>query len=198
MMSLNNKTQVKTMNYLLLEHIKNIFCGLKFCMQRNGLSLIFSVLLMACSSTAYENHNDGEEIKSFNLKPDLICKSPHLYANKVVGDGHCVSLIKRCSYSADNPKWINGNTDEWRPSKFVLNLKEQLPLGTIIATFENNRYPNRTGHHAAIYISHDASGIWVWDQWQGKAVHRRLIRTRTDKASAGNTAQQYRVVSLGD
>ena len=73
---------------------------------------------------------------------------------------------------------------------------QDLPAGTIIATFENNRYPSRHGHHAAIYIKQDSQGIWVWDQWIGKPVHKRLIRIRHDGADPGNTAQQYRVVEL--
>ncbi len=69
-----------------------------------------------------------------------------------------------------------------------------LAPGTIIATFRNGRYPNQTGWHAAIYIKHDKNGIWVWDQWLGTPVHKRLIRTRYDGATAANTAQAYRIV----
>ena len=29
---------------------------------------------------------------------------------------------------------------------------------------------------AAIYLYQDARGIWVYDQWQGQPVHKRLIR----------------------
>jgi hypothetical protein len=37
--------------------------------------------------------------------------------------------------------------------------------GTAIATFDGmGRYPNHAhGNHAAIYISQDSVGIWVWD-----------------------------------
>lgn len=72
----------------------------------------------------------------------------------------------------------------------------RLTSGTIIATFKNGRYPSVSGYHAAIYIEHNESGIWVWDQWRGKAVHKRFIRIRLDGASANNSAQDYRVVTL--
>jgi len=116
----------------------------------------------------------------------LICQRANNYAGKQVGDGQCVSLIKLCSDAPD--------TNHWRPGKKVLG--QSLAPGTVIATFKNNRYPNQPGYHAAIYIRQDQYGIWVWDQWVGKAVHKRLIRIRKDKASASNTAQAYRVVKL--
>lgn len=44
----------------------------------------------------------------------------------------------------------------------------QIAKGTAIATFdENGRYPS-TDRHGCIYISHDANGITVIDQWVGK------------------------------
>lgn len=153
------------------------------------LQLILAVTLSACAN----NERDitlklsGHKTNA-SQNVDLVCNTPQHYANQVIGDGHCVSLIKEC---ANAP-----STSQWRAGNFVLNFKGQLPLGTIIATFKNGRYPNRKGHHAAIYISHDDSGIWVWDQWVGKAVHQRFIRFRNDNANASNTAQEYRVVKL--
>ncbi|GHA15423.1 hypothetical protein GCM10008090_26220 [Arenicella chitinivorans] len=120
------------------------------------------------------------------LMSDLVCKDAHQYRDRVVGDGHCVSLIKRCSGAPD--------TVDWRPGETVLNA--DLTPGTIIATFKGNRYPSRRGYHAAIYIEQDERGIWVWDQWVGKPVHRRLIRIRGDDALPSNSAQAYRVVKL--
>lgn len=44
----------------------------------------------------------------------------------------------------------------------------QIKKGTAIATFdEDGKYPS-TDRHGAIYISHDANGITVIDQWIGK------------------------------
>ena len=55
--------------------------------------------------------------------------------------------------------------------------------GTAIATFVNGRYPNLPhGNHAALYISQDAGGIWVMDQWKGDPnkpkVSKRYLRTK--------------------
>lgn len=115
------------------------------------------------------------------------CQSAASYANRVIGDGHCVSLIKRCSRAP--------STAQWRPGAKVLSQAPgSIVPGSIIATFKNGRYPSREGYHAAIYISHSEQGIWVWDQWVGKAVHRRFIRVRNDGAQASNSAQAYRLV----
>lgn len=131
-----------------------------------------------------ERHSQANKAKQHY--PDLVCKNASRYAGRQVGDGHCVSLIKQCTQAPF--------TSEWRPGQKVLNA--ELPVGTVIATFHGQHYPSKHGHHAAIYIEQDSSGIWVWDQWQGKSVHRRLIRIRHDGADPGNTAQAYRVVKL--
>ncbi len=124
-----------------------------------------------------------------NQRSSLLCVNAERYAGTVVGNGHCVSLIKKCSNAPD--------TNQWRPGEKVLPLPtSSLKTGTVIATFLNGHYPNKTGWHAAIYISHNDNGIWVWDQWKGKHVHKRFIRTRKDRASAGNSAQHYRVVTI--
>jgi len=114
------------------------------------------------------------------------CNSAATQQGKVIGDGHCVALIRSCS---DAPL-----TSLWRAGQQVI--KTDVPAGTIIATFSNGRYPNQSGWHAAIFIEQDEKGIWVWDQWVGKPVHRRLIRFReyNEQAAAANTAQDYHVV----
>ena len=49
--------------------------------------------------------------------------------------------------------------------------------GTAIATFESDgSYTSESGSHAAIYLHQDDRGIWVYDQWRGQPVHKRLIR----------------------
>ena len=49
--------------------------------------------------------------------------------------------------------------------------------GTAIATFESDgSYTSESGNHAAIYLYQDDRGIWVYDQWRGQPVHKRLIR----------------------
>ncbi|MBL4673685.1 MAG: BPSL0067 family protein [Arenicella sp.] len=147
-----------------------------------AITVLISIVFSACSDKSKPIISDSFRIEM----SQLVCQSASNYKDRVVGDGHCVSLIKRCAGAPPTTRWRAGASD----------LTSDLPSGTVIATFKNNRYPNSSGHHAAIYIQHDENGIWVWDQWIGKPVHRRLIRTRNDNASAGNTAQAYRVVLI--
>ena len=52
-----------------------------------------------------------------------------------------------------------------------------IPRGTAIAKFEaDGTYTNKSGSHAAIYLSQDETGIRVYNQWRGQPVHKRLIR----------------------
>jgi len=121
------------------------------------------------------------------FQSSYICAQANQYIGQVIGDGQCVSLIKKCSPAPQTSLWL--------PGKKVLSLAQNtIKPGSIIATFKNGKYPNKAGYHAAIYIKHDENGIWVWDQWIGKPVHKRLIRTRYDKAAASNTAQAYYLV----
>jgi hypothetical protein len=144
---------------------------------RSATNIAFLCLLAACA-----NHPSTQ-----TTERAYVCQNPARFANTVVGDGQCVSLIKSCSSAP--------NTSNWRPGAKILDYpSNSLTKGTIIATFKNGRYPNKNGYHAAIYMRHDASGIWVWDQWLGKPVHQRLIRIRHDRAEPANTAQAYRVV----
>ncbi len=155
---------------------KNHLQGLVFNSVKVALPIAFAASISACASS--------KKVDALVSNAYLICQSASNYSGQVVGDGHCVSLIKRCSGAP--------TTESWYPGEKVLD--SSIPPGTVIATFDNGRYPNRTGHHAAIYIGQDDRGIWVWDQWVGKPVHKRLIRIRGDNANAGNTAQAYRVV----
>ena len=158
----------------------------------------FSLMLSACisdspyktsppSPTHQPNKNTHQNQSGYPYQANYICQQPEHYSGQVIGDGHCVSFIKFC---ANAPQ-----TRLWSPGKKVLSLPQgSIKPGSIIATFKNGIYPSVSGYHAAIYIDHDERGIWVWDQWLGKPVHKRLIRTRYDNATASNTAQAYRLV----
>jgi hypothetical protein len=66
-------------------------------------------------------------------------------------------------------------TTLWREGAAVRGNPHLAP-GTAIATFEpDGTYTSESGNHAAIYLSQDNRGIWVYDQWQGQPVHKRLI-----------------------
>lgn len=116
----------------------------------------------------------------------LLCNDASRFEHKVIGNGHCVSLIRLCSNAP--------TTNHWRAGEPVT--KSSPVPGTVIATFAKGKYPNREGYHAAVFISQDHNGIWVWDQWQGKAVHKRLIRFGNKKTDPSNAAQAYSIVKL--
>ena len=175
---------MKGLAYLILKHFTVLTPNLKH------LSILIlglgALLFSACQYRPARSQSEPDESISTGSLTPFICPDAGRYAGQVVGDGHCVSLIKLCSGAP--------HTNAWKPGPRVM--PNRLRPGTIIATFENGRYPSYTGYHAAIYISHDEDGIWVWDQWIGKPVHRRLIRTRHDGAPASNTAQEYRIVTV--
>ena len=159
------------------------------------ITVFTTVALSACISNTSTQQKNKAPQPSYSKNqqqntPDAakyICHQPSKDLGQVVGDGQCVSFIKQCSSAP--------RTHLWTPGKKVLSLPEgAIKPGSIIATFKNNKYPNVTGYHAAIYIEHNENGIWVWDQWIGKPVHKRFIRTRHDNATASNTAQAYRLV----
>ena len=86
----------------------------------------------------------------------------------MVGAGYCVDFVKA---SAGVPR-----TDAWQAGAQVRGNPHIAP-GTAIATFESDgSYTSESGNHAAIYLYQDDRGIWVFDQWQGQPVHKRLIR----------------------
>src|SRR5690349_21081902 len=108
-------------------------------------------------------------------------------------------------------KWVNakGNTEcvefvrqvtgapatrFWRPGLRVRHaFPGQIKPLTAIATFVGGAYPtDDQGRHAALYLTHDATGIRVLDQWnkQGE-VKERVIRFNrkagTSRSDDGDT-----------
>ena len=75
-----------------------------------------------------------------------------------VRNKECVALVQH--YVTTLPI-----TTTWKEGKAVLGNKD-IVKGTAIATFIDGRYLSlRKGNHAAFYISQDANGIVVMDQW---------------------------------
>ena len=104
-----------------------------------------------------------------------VAARPAAFHGRVVGTGQCVDLVKA---AAGAPR-----TAAWRPGAPVRGNPDLAP-GTAIATFEpDGTYASRSGSHAALYLSQDATGIWVYDQWKGQPVHRRLIRFEGGRGS---------------
>lgn len=140
--------------------------------------IILCLLINACSTPSSKSTSI--------VHTPFVCQNAAKYAGKAIGSGHCVALIQKCSGAP--------LTKYWRPSLAVKG--NAIPPGSIIATFRNGRYPNRTGYHAAIYISQTDKGIWVWDQWVGKPVHKRLIRFKGGRGSASNDGDRYTLVEF--
>jgi len=115
---------------------------------------------------------------------------PEAFEGRVVGAGHCVDFVKA---AAGVPR-----TAEWRRGAAVRG-NRHLRRGTAIATFEaDGTYTSRSGNHAAIYLDQDATGIWVYDQWRGQPVHKRLIRFEggrgSGRGSKSNDGKRFAVI----
>jgi hypothetical protein len=173
------------------------------CLKKFYIGII-TIILSACVSSRdnYDEPKVNSDVSDSNISPlpnsfknvkpiisainrsSYHCANPASYRGQRVGTGHCVSFIQTCS---DAPI-----TTLWREGPKVKG--NHLQPGTIIATFRNGKYPSKTGWHAAIYISQDANGIWVWDQWVGKPVHKRLIRFKNGRGTPNNDGDAYSVV----
>jgi len=100
---------------------------------------------------------------------ESICSSPGSYAGQSLcypaGQycGECVSFYKVCS----GDKRV---TADWKRGVKVRGAA--VSKGAGIATFPNGKYSG----HAAVYVSQDANGIQVYDQWVGHPVSTRTIR----------------------
>ena len=59
-------------------------------------------------------------------------------------------------------------------------------------------YTSESGNHAAIYLYQDDRGIWVYDQWQGQPVHKRLIGFQggsgAKRGSKSNDGRRFAVI----
>lgn len=89
--------------------------------------------------------------------PYVYAKVDDLDGTDKVGSHSCVALVQHYAAVPHTSTWqegaaVRGNTT--------------IAKGTAIATFVNGKYPNAAhGNHAAFYVSQDATGIKVMDQW---------------------------------
>ncbi len=88
-----------------------------------------------------------------------------------VGTQQCVALVEKYA-KTPGPAALR-----WKPGATVRGLTT-LAKGTAIATFVDGKYQSHsTGNHAALYLSQDAGGIWVIDQYAGSGgIHKRYLR----------------------
>jgi hypothetical protein len=97
-----------------------------------------------------------------------IAASPEAFEGEVIGAGQCVDFVKAAAGVPRTAAWQEGAPVRGNP---------HIVRGTAIATFEpDGSYTSESGNHAAVYLSQDDRGLWVYDQWRGQAVHKRLIR----------------------
>ncbi len=125
-----------------------------------------------------------------------VANNPEQWAGRAsVGTGECVPLVQQATGAPHASAWrqgamVKGNT--------------ALAPGTAIATFDAaGRYANHShGRHAAIYLSQDASGIKVIDQWnrrdaQGNVFpqppHIRVLQFN-DRLGASDNGNKFSVV----
>jgi hypothetical protein len=93
---------------------------------------------------------------------------PEAFEGRVIGAGYCVDFVRAAAGVPRSAAWQEGAEVLGNP---------HIAPGTAIATFESDgSYTSESGNHAAIYLYQDDHGIWVYDQWQGQPVHKRLIR----------------------
>jgi len=89
-------------------------------------------------------------------------------------DGECVALVQEVTSV--------GLTMGWRPGPRVVDLSYLNP-GTVIANFIDERFPNRHGYHAALFIgfargvSGKVMSIRVMDQFRGR-MPRNVVKAR--------------------
>lgn len=107
-----------------------------------------------------------------------------------VGNKQCVSLVKELAGARPSSLWREGD-------KVVERLKRgPIPEGTVIATFFDGRYPNRShGNHAAIFVREVAGGIEIFDQWSVHKPAKRVIRFgKSASAAVVDRPEAYSVV----
>lgn len=95
-----------------------------------------------------------------------------------VGNQQCAAIVQ----ATLNP----GLASTWREGAQVRG-NAQIKKGTAVATFVDGFYPNKSsGNHVAFYLSQDASGIRVMDQWL--AANKPRISSRVMKFKGKNAS----------
>jgi hypothetical protein len=153
---------------------------------RNALSHVGSIVVLAVGS-ACASHTPNAVPQADG---PYIAARPEAFEGKVIGAGHCVDFVKAAAGVPRTAAWREGAPVSGNP---------RIPRGTAIATFEaDGSYTSESGNHAAIYLHQDEHGIWVYDQWQGQPVHKRLIRfeggSGAEWGSKSNDGRRFAVI----
>jgi hypothetical protein len=131
---------------------------------RTALSHVGSIIILAFGSACASPTPDAVP----RTDGPYIAARPEAFEGRVIGAGYCVDFVQTAAGVPRTALWQEGSEVRGNP---------HIARGTAIATFESDgRYTSESGNHAAIYLSQDDHGIWVYDQWRGQPVHKRLIR----------------------
>ena len=110
-----------------------------------------------------------------------------------VGTGQCVALVE--AYTK-----VPRPATSWKQGDAVRG-DATIKKGTAIATFVAGKYQShKTGNHAAFFISQDATGIWVVDQYFGSGgIRKRHLRFKGKTATGtyidpSNNADAFSVI----
>jgi hypothetical protein len=132
--------------------------------RRTAVSHVGSIVVLAVVS-ACASHTPGAGPQADG---PYIAARPEAFEGRMVGAGYCVDFVKAAAGVPRTAAWQEGAEVRENP---------HIARGTAIATFESDgSYTSESGNHAAIYLHQDDRGIWVYDQWRGQPVHKRLIR----------------------
>ena len=153
---------------------------------RNALSHAGSIVLLAFGSACASPTPDAGP----QAAGPYVAARPEAFDGRVIGAGHCVDYVKAAASVPRTAAWREGARVRGNP---------QIPRGTAIATFEpDGSYTSETGNHAAIYLDQDDDGIWVYDQWRGQPVHKRLIPfeggSGAKRGSKSNDGRRFAVI----
>ncbi len=131
---------------------------------RAALARVGSIVALALGSACASDPPDAVP----RADGPYIAASPEAFEGEVIGAGYCVDFVKTAAGVPRTAAWQEGAPVRGNP---------RIAPGTAIATFESGgSYTSESGNHAAIYLGQDERGIWVYDQWRGQPVHKRLIR----------------------
>jgi hypothetical protein len=134
--------------------------------------------------------------KDAHIAPDV----EHLvrdWSGKYVGESdECVALVKKAVPGA-------GPAKDWKEGEKIKGPGDPpLVPGTAIATFENEKYPNRsTGNHAAIVIGPGVKdgkeGYWVLDQSRHNPAAKSFLYFAAPSRNHTSQAENYSVIRKG-
>lgn len=89
--------------------------------------------------------------------PYIYAQVDDLEGTAKVGSKQCVALVQRYAGAPLASSWREGDA-------VVGHLS--IARGTVIATFVDGRYPNKSrGNHTGFFVSQDSGGVWIMDQW---------------------------------